>query len=193
MTGRAAQMRFIGGVGPKRGLPYDPYVPSRELGILTYIAAEAIGQPGQRRFRLLAMNDIGDTACLWLEKEQLAALGDAIESVLRDEGFEYQARPLDDAPEPPVFPLNPSLEFRLAQLSMGLDRENRRLVLIAADGPEDDDTTSVNMSFGFSDAFELRRQISTVVAAGRPPCPLCTAPMDPGGHVCVKRNGHNPQ
>ncbi|MEX2081654.1 MAG: DUF3090 family protein, partial [Dehalococcoidia bacterium] len=30
-----------------------------------------------------------------------------------------------------------------------------------------------------------------VVAAGRPPCPLCTAPLDPAGHVCVKRNGHH--
>jgi uncharacterized repeat protein (TIGR03847 family) len=167
-------------------------VPSRELGILTHIAAEAIGQPGQRRFRLLAMNDVGDTASLWLEKEQLIALAEAIENVLRDEGFEYQPRPLDDAPEPPVYPLNASIDFRIAQLSMGLDRDNRRIVLIAADGPEDDDTTTLNMSFEFTPAHELRQQIATVVAAGRPPCPLCTAPMDPAGHVCVRTNGHQP-
>ena len=29
-----------------------------------------------------------------------------------------------------------------------------------------------------------------VVAAGRPPCPLCGQPLDPQGHVCVRLNGH---
>lgn len=29
-----------------------------------------------------------------------------------------------------------------------------------------------------------------VVAAGRPPCPLCTLPLDPEGHVCPRQNGY---
>jgi uncharacterized repeat protein (TIGR03847 family) len=29
-----------------------------------------------------------------------------------------------------------------------------------------------------------------VVRAGRPPCPLCGAPLDPTGHFCPRRNGH---
>jgi uncharacterized repeat protein (TIGR03847 family) len=29
-----------------------------------------------------------------------------------------------------------------------------------------------------------------VVRAGRPPCPLCGAPLDPTGHFCARRNGH---
>ncbi|MBV9291748.1 MAG: DUF3090 family protein, partial [Frankiales bacterium] len=29
-----------------------------------------------------------------------------------------------------------------------------------------------------------------VVAAGRPPCPLCGNPLDPQGHVCPRQNGH---
>ena len=33
---------------------------------------------------------------------------------------------------------------------------------------------------------------ATLVAAGRPPCPLCGRPLDPEGHVCIKTNGHNP-
>ena len=41
--------------------------------------------------------------------------------------------------------------------------------------------------------YELRRQIADVVAAGRPPCPLCGAPMDPAGHVCPRSNGHHPR
>jgi len=165
----------------------------REFRSLHFISAEAIGQPGQRRFRLLAMSSDGETAALWLEKEQLAALGDAIDTVLRDEGFEYKLTPLDDVVPEPVFPLNPSLEFRLAQLSLGLDRDNSRVVIIAADGPDEaEDATSLTMMVDYRSAYELRRRITTVVAAGRPPCPLCTAPMDPAGHVCVKTNGHHP-
>ena len=29
-----------------------------------------------------------------------------------------------------------------------------------------------------------------VVAAGRPPCPLCWLPLDPVGHVCPRQNGY---
>jgi uncharacterized repeat protein (TIGR03847 family) len=164
----------------------------REFGLLIHISAEAIGQPGQRRFRLLAMNEDGESASLWLEKEQLTALGEAIENVLRDEGFEYQAAPLDDRPEDPVFPLNATVDFRLAQLSLGLNRESRQLVLIAFEGADEDESVVVNMSFHYRTAHELQAQITSVVAAGRPPCPLCTAPMDPAGHVCVRTNGHHP-
>jgi uncharacterized repeat protein (TIGR03847 family) len=32
-----------------------------------------------------------------------------------------------------------------------------------------------------------------VVAAGRPPCPLCGQPLDAEGHICVRLNGHRPQ
>ncbi len=165
----------------------------RQFGPLQYITAEAIGQPGQRRFRLRAMNESDETATLWLEKEQLSALGEAIENVLKSEDFRYAPSPLDDAPEAPVFPLKTTIEMRLAQLSMGLDRDERHIVLIAADGPEEaNDTNGVTMRFDYTHGYELRRVISQVLAAGRPPCPLCTAPMDPAGHVCVRTNGHQP-
>jgi uncharacterized repeat protein (TIGR03847 family) len=165
----------------------------RAFGAVIYIAAEAIGQPGQRRFRLRAMNADGETATLWLEKEQLTALGEAIENVLKDENFQYRGTPMDDADEPPVMPLNTDVDIRLAQLSMGIDRDSRVMVLMGADGPEvAEDRTAVNMTFDYRRGHELQMQISQVVAAGRPPCPLCTAPMDPAGHVCVRTNGHHP-
>jgi uncharacterized repeat protein (TIGR03847 family) len=166
---------------------------TREFGPLAHIMAEAIGQPGQRRFRLLAMSEGGETASLWLEKEQLNALGDAIQNVLEDQGYVYQRMPLDDLGPDPVYPLNAAVDFRLAQLSLGLDSDGQNLVIIAADGPQEDEgATAVTMSVGYRTASELRRQIAEVVAAGRPPCPLCSGPMDPAGHVCVKTNGHNP-
>jgi uncharacterized repeat protein (TIGR03847 family) len=167
---------------------------TREFGPVIYIAAEALGQPGQRRFRLRALNEDGESAALWLEKEQLNALGDAIETVLKDEGYEYVRLPLDDLEPEPVFPLDANVEMRIVQLSMGVHRETQRVVLIGSDSAETDDpgAAAITLEFDYRRAYELRRQINEVVAAGRPPCPLCTAPMDPEGHVCVRSNGHNP-
>jgi uncharacterized repeat protein (TIGR03847 family) len=167
---------------------------SYELGRILHISAEAIGQPGQRRFRLRAIAPDGQSASLWLEKEQVNALADAIDSVLTDQGYEYRMRPLDDLEPEPVFPLNPSIDMHLAQLSMGVNRDTNAVVLIATDGsePGEADSTTVTLEFDFRQAFEFRRQAKDVVAAGRPPCPLCIGPMDPEGHVCVRSNGHNP-
>lgn len=166
---------------------------ARELGPLIHISAEAIGRPGQRRFRLRAMNAAGESASLWLEKEQLAALGDAVETVLRDEGYRYQRQPLDDRETMPVFPLSAGIDTRIGQLSMGVNHENQRIVLVATETADPDEPgTTVSLEFEFRRGYELRREIADVVAAGRPPCPLCTAPMDPEGHVCVRSNGHHP-
>ena len=142
----------------------------QEFGPLDHIVAEAIGQPGQRRFRLLVMTMEGDSASLWLEKEQLVALGEAIENVLRDQGYEYQARPLDDIPPPPVFPLNTTFEFRLAQLSMGVDGDRRAVVLIAADGPDDEtETTTVTMRIGTAMSMPIKSTVSRSCEIRRPP------------------------
>lgn len=166
---------------------------TREFGPLSHISAEAIGQPGQRRFRLRAVSMDGGSASLWLEKEQLTALGEAIENVLKQEAYQYRRHPLDDFEPDAVFPLSAAFDFQLVQLSMGVNQETQRMVLIGADGvPDEPDTTSVTMEFDYRRGYELRGQIADVVAAGRPPCPLCGAPLDPEGHVCPRSNGHHP-
>jgi uncharacterized repeat protein (TIGR03847 family) len=164
-----------------------------DLGRLAYISAEAIGEPGRRRFRLRVMSAVGITASIWLEKQQLAALGDAIETVLADEGYDYVPVPLDDAPGAPSSPPDEDdVDLQVTQLSMGVNAEEQHIVLIATQGtPGGDTTATMTMEFDYRRGFELRQQIAAVIAAGRPLCPLCTAPMDPGGHMCVRRNGHH--
>lgn len=166
----------------------------RSLGSLEHVSAEALGQPGQRRFRLHALAADGTAASLWLEKEQLSALGDAIETVLGELEYRYNPLPPDDAGPPPVFPLDSDIEFRVGQLSMGVNRESERIVLVSTEAAaEDDDPEAVSMEFDYRRGHELRDQITTVVSAGRPPCPLCSGPLDPQGHVCPRQNGHHPQ
>jgi uncharacterized repeat protein (TIGR03847 family) len=66
-------------------------------------------------------------------------------------------------------------------------------LLAAFEGTADDDedgpdTLQVRLSPG--DARLFVGGALAVVAAGRLPCPLCGQPLDPGGHICPRRNGH---
>src|SRR5690606_18419091 len=102
--------------------------------------------------------------------------------------------PLDDVEPPVAFPLNTTLDFRVGRLSIGLDPGDHLVQVTVGDRyePSMPESSEVRGTFTFDQGHELAVQIRTVVAAGRPPCPLCSAPMDPAGHVCVKTNGHHP-
>jgi uncharacterized repeat protein (TIGR03847 family) len=165
----------------------------RPFGELLHVSAEAVGQPGSRRFRIVAMNVDGESVFLWLEKEQLIALGDALETVLGDESPGTRPRALDDRPEPPVFPLYPTTEWRIGQLSMGINRGEATIVLNATEAGENAaESAALQLSFSYQAGAELRQVITVVVASGRPPCPLCGAPLD-SAHICPRKNGHHKQ
>jgi uncharacterized repeat protein (TIGR03847 family) len=53
------------------------------------------------------------------------------------------------------------------------------------DGP---DLLRVRLTADAARSFVARAR--RIVASGRPPCPLCGAPLDPQGHICPRRNGH---
>src|SRR5690348_18445014 len=97
----------------------------RDFGRAEMLGAEAIGEPGARRFRLFARGRRGDTASLWMEKERLEALAIAMERLrahasgriaLRREGSSDCA-PLRSAPAD--FPGQAAVEFVVRQLQIG--------------------------------------------------------------------------
>ena len=57
-----------------------------------------------------------------------------------------------------------------------------------SDAVEGPDALRVHLTAASVRAFVRRAQ--RVVAAGRPPCPLCSLPLDPEGHICPRQNGH---
>jgi uncharacterized repeat protein (TIGR03847 family) len=56
---------------------------------------------------------------------------------------------------------------------------------VPADGPG---ILRVRITPGVARAFAQRAAM--IVAAGRPPCPLCGLPLDTDGHICPRQNGH---
>ena len=55
------------------------------------------------------------------------------------------------------------------------------------DDTEGPDVLRVHISPAMALTFIERAR--RVVAAGRPPCPLCGLPLNPEGHICPRRNG----
>jgi uncharacterized repeat protein (TIGR03847 family) len=49
-------------------------------------------------------------------------------------------------------------------------------------------TARFRITRGQAAAFVERAR--AIVRAGRPVCPICSGPIDPGGHVCPRSNGH---
>ena len=94
--------------------------------------------------------------------------------------------------------------FRAGSLTLGWDPDAERVLVEARaqdeDGegidPDDDDDEDedgpdllrVRLTAAAARSFVARA--TRVVAGGRPPCPLCGAPLDPRGHICPRRNGH---
>jgi uncharacterized repeat protein (TIGR03847 family) len=152
------------------------------------IQIEAIGEPGERRFRLLAIVN-SQTYAVWMEKQQVHALGLALEQMLER---------LPDAgpvsPDPPGltdFDRETRRQFRVGRMELGYDDDEDRLVIVAHDmnGQDDADAAfACRMTRG--QARDLSAEAEAVVAAGRPRCTMCGEPMGPGPHVCPQQNGH---
>jgi uncharacterized repeat protein (TIGR03847 family) len=68
------------------------------------------------------------------------------------------------------------------------DDEEEEPVEIADDDPDGPDLLRVRIPPTTALAFAERA--AELVAAGRPPCPLCGQPLDPQGHLCPRRNGY---
>src|SRR5262245_828084 len=108
-------------------------LPEHDFGWVSWIGAESMGVPGQRTFRLMIMSDRG-SAQLWLEKEQLQALAEAIATMLleidAEKGGDYRPSPTQDSnPKPAEFPARPDVEFRAVALGLRYDPDRDLIAL----------------------------------------------------------------
>ena len=179
---------------------------SRDFGIVEILGAEAVGQPGQRRFRIYVQAE-RESAVMWMEKEQLNSLSLALDrflaqvtegQVLRMEA-QSGSRPIASG-MPTDFPVQPTYEFQVGQIKINYDERSTRFLLSAIplqivmerDEPQVfmDENQAVSFLFTHRQAQHLSSTIALVVTSGRPVCPLCRTPLDGGPHACIKQNGH---
>lgn len=177
--------------------------------------AGTVGLPGRRSFFLQATS-AGRTTSVALEKTQVAALAERIDELLD----EVVRRSGGNASVPAVAPTEVSdtaplespveEEFRVGTMALAWDGEAERMIveaqaLVELDADTDEDLAEaeerllqddengppmlrVRLTGAMARAFAKRAL--EVVNAGRPPCPLCSLPLDPEGHVCPRQNGY---
>ena len=169
---------------------------SNELGRVSNLRANAVGEPGSRRFCLLVESMSGLSSVLWLEKEQLFNLGIALKNIIAtvDEGKANEAgeRIVDDEPGGSEASADQAVEFQVSQLAVGYNEGNGLYIIAAHAEDESEDSTIAVASFLATQqqVDALADEAFEVCAAGRPRCPLCSGPMGPEPHVCPKHNGH---
>ena len=163
--------------------------PDKVEGDAIRVMVEAIGEPGQRRFRFVARID-QQTVVIWMEKQQLQALGIALEQVL--DQIEQHVTLFEQSDAIAPLDLNTRQQFRAGRMELGYDERNDRLVVIAHDLEDQSGEPRVTCRISRSQARDLCAEAEQVVSAGRPICPLCLNPMGPGPHVCPGQNGHLP-
>ena len=163
-----------------------------DFGLVDAIDAEALGEPGHRTFRIRARAG-RNYASLWLEKEQLAALGRGISQLIA-ERVERRGETLPRPPEVGEFTDRPDIDMQLVRLGIDYQPSPDRLVFLADDqsGMERGDTPTFRMEMSRAAAMGLVRAITVAVSAGRPRCPLCGQPMEPDNqHFCPGADGHS--
>ena len=162
-----------------------------DFGLAAAIAAEAMGEPGQRTFRLLVRNDT-DLAVLWMEKEQLQALAMAAEELLAQVPERRQsANATVEEADPKHFQGTVDVEFKIGQLGIGYDEDGSYFVLLVHEVETDPETPATfRCLLTRPQLAVLGQQAKGVVAAGRPRCPLCGSPLEPAPHLCPQSNGH---
>ncbi|MEV1011415.1 DUF3090 domain-containing protein [Streptomyces sp. NPDC049881] len=185
---------------------YDP--PDR-------FVAGTVGLPGRRTFFLQA-TAAGRTTSVALEKAQVEALAERIDELLdevvRRSGGNTTVPAVAPSELADTGPLETPVEeeFRVGTMALAWDSDNERMIVEAqalveleveteeefAEAEErllrDDENgppmLRVRLSGTMARAFAKRAL--EVVNAGRPPCPLCSLPLDPEGHVCPRQNGY---
>ena len=188
---------------PRRRYVFDP--PER-------FVAGTVGLPGDRTFFLQAREG-SRVVSVVMEKVQVAVLAERLGQLIGElerrgvpEAIAAAAGLADTADvaadqAPLDEPINEA--FRAGSLTLGWDGGAERVLVEARaqseDGeaidPEEDDDEDedgpdilrVRISLDAARSFVSRA--TRVVASGRPPCPLCGAPLDPQGHICPRRNG----
>ena len=182
--------------------------------------AGTVGEPGDRTFFLQARGG-GRVISVALEKVQVSLLAEKLEELLIEAnkrfGVTLPESPVlaghDNEPlDTPV-----DEEFRVGTLGLAFDVDTATVVIEAIEAGEaeveielgddepagDDDDDGDDDDEPDDDLDRLRVRLSPeatrafidrarrVVAAGRPPCPLCGQPLDPAGHLCPRHNGYH--
>ena len=167
--------------------------------------AGTIGQPGEREFFLQVVDgrQVLSVAC---EKQQVAILADRLGSLITEVGRRFGEEPGGpgvDTQAELLLTTPVDAEFRVGTMGLAWDGEGSQVIveLLALTDDEvgedvvledrEDGPDALRVFLSLAEARDFARHAQSVVASGRPPCPLCGNPLDTDGHLCPRLNGYH--
>ncbi|GAP49466.1 DUF3090 domain-containing protein [Streptomyces azureus] len=177
--------------------------------------AGTVGLPGRRSFFLQASAGSRVTSVA-LEKTQVAALAERmdelLDEVVRRSGGSAAVPAVAPSEITDTAPLDTPVEeeFRVGTMALAWDGEEQLMIveaqaLVELDADTEEDLAEaeerllqdeengppmLRVRLTGAQARAFAKRALDIVNAGRPPCPLCSLPLDPEGHVCPRQNGY---
>ncbi|GGW57787.1 DUF3090 domain-containing protein [Streptomyces caelestis] len=177
--------------------------------------AGTVGLPGRRSFFLQASAGSRVTSVA-LEKTQVAALAERmdelLDEVVRRSGGSAAVPAVAPSEITDTAPLDTPIEeeFRVGTMALAWDGEEELMIveaqaLVELDADSEEDLAEaeerllqdeengppmLRVRLTGAQARAFAKRALDIVNAGRPPCPLCSLPLDPEGHVCPRQNGY---
>ncbi|MBR8640848.1 DUF3090 domain-containing protein [Streptomyces tuirus] len=177
--------------------------------------AGTVGLPGRRSFFLQASAGTRVTSVA-LEKTQVAALAERmdelLDEVVRRSGGSASVPAVAPSEITDTAPLDTPIEeeFRVGTMALAWDGDEELMIveaqaLVELDAESEEDLAEaeerllqdeengppmLRVRLTGAQARAFAKRALDVVNAGRPPCPLCSLPLDPEGHVCPRQNGY---
>lgn len=165
---------------------YEIFTPDRFI-------VGTVGAPGERAFYIQARKE-KQVFSVAIEKDQVRAILARLEIIIagikRANPFEIiESFSIDDQPlDSPVDAL-----FITGAISISWDDQVKFVNFefyeaTSQDEEVEDEVLSISVTLGAAQSFLQRSK--AVVNAGRIPCPFCSIPIDPRGHLCPRANGY---
>jgi uncharacterized repeat protein (TIGR03847 family) len=155
----------------------------------------ALGDVGRRLFVFYCRQGLTETT-VKVEKQQIAVLSGYLGRIVKELG-----RP-GHLPDDLDYVGTDDFEWVVGTIGVSYDEELDRIVIVLEEmgvGEEDEDDEDdeegghvLRVALSREQAASFAIHATRLVEAGRPPCPLCSLPLDPSGHNCPRTNGHRP-
>jgi len=154
-----------------------------------------LGEVGHRLFLFYCRQGLTETT-VKVEKQQVAVLAGYLGRIVKELG-----RP-GHLPEDLEFYGTEEFEWVVGTIGVSYDEELDRIIVVLEELDVDDDDDEeddldesghvLRVALTREQAAAFAIHATRLVESGRPPCPLCSLPLDPGGHDCPRTNGHRP-
>jgi uncharacterized repeat protein (TIGR03847 family) len=152
-----------------------------------------VGEPGEREFYLQVRAGSALVSAS-LEKTQASTLAQRVEILCKQVAKEDVTLVVDRverddaALESPV-----DKDFVIGAISIAWDDASKSVSVELFSIKEievEDEVPDITMNLTLGQAKAFISRTNAVVNAGRVPCPFCSLPIDPRGHLCPRANGY---